>query len=333
MTLEELADKMFEGVAAMLQPLRKEIAALKAAEPKPGPQGAAGERGAPGERGIDGKDGAPGERGADGKDGAPGAVGERGTDGKDGAPGANGADGAAGAIGERGEAGERGMPGPVGERGADGAVGATGLTGAAGERGMNGERGEAGPIGSTGAQGVVGVAGERGIDGKDGAPGERGEMGIHGLPGPVGERGEAGPVGPVGKDGHSVTMAELNDWLEASFSKWALSVERRVFDEAQRVIANLPAAKDGKDGVSIADFEFDGERTLRCRKTDGEIVSITFPVMIDRGTYNQERGADYERGDAVSFGGSLWIAQRSTIARPGTDDSWRLAVKKGRDGK
>jgi hypothetical protein len=39
----------------------------------------------------------------------------------------------------------------------------------------------------------------------------------------------------------------------------------------------------------------------------------------------------YEEGSLVTKGGSLWIATRSTAARPGGDDSgWRLVVKEGR---
>ena len=42
----------------------------------------------------------------------------------------------------------------------------------------------------------------------------------------------------------------------------------------------------------------------------------------------------YVRGDAVTWGGSLWIAQKETSAKPDSPESgFRLAVKKGRDGK
>lgn len=138
-------------------------------------------------------------------------------------------------------------------------------------------------------------------------------------------------MGPAGKDGQSVTMEAVQDWLEAKFANWALGVERRIMDEAQKAIDRMPKPKDGKDGVTITDFEFDGERRLRCRKADGQVVEVVFPTIIDRGIFTAERTGGYERGDAVSFGGSTWFAQRSTKSRPGTDDSWRLAVKKGRD--
>ena len=40
----------------------------------------------------------------------------------------------------------------------------------------------------------------------------------------------------------------------------------------------------------------------------------------------------YERGNFCSMGG-VWHCNRTTTARPGTDDSWTLAVKSGRDGR
>ena len=47
-----------------------------------------------------------------------------------------------------------------------------------------------------------------------------------------------------------------------------------------------------------------------------------------------EEGKSYDRGAAVTRGGSLWIAKHATSARPGDPDpaarSWVLAVKRGR---
>jgi integrin beta 3 len=46
------------------------------------------------------------------------------------------------------------------------------------------------------------------------------------------------------------------------------------------------------------------------------------------------REGEYERGDVVTWGGSIFIAQRKPTGKPGDPDSgWRLAVKHGRDGK
>src|SRR5262245_8426050 len=49
-----------------------------------------------------------------------------------------------------------------------------------------------------------------------------------------------------------------------------------------------------------------------------------------------ELGKSYERGDVVTWDGSMWHAERDTGAKPGTAssaDDWRLCVKRGRDGR
>ena len=54
-------------------------------------------------------------------------------------------------------------------------------------------------------------------------------------------------------------------------------------------------------------------------------------MVLDRDVHRP--GAAYEKGDAVTHGGSYWIAKRDTSETPGKSDDWRLAVKRGRDGK
>lgn len=96
---------------------------------------------------------------------------------------------------------------------------------------------------------------------------------------------------------------------------------------------------DGKDGETFTLDDFDieplDERTFKFKFTKGEVChsfEFAFPVVLDRGVF--KAGQPYERGDAVSWAGSLWIAQRATVDKPdGPESGWRLAVKKGRDGK
>lgn len=94
---------------------------------------------------------------------------------------------------------------------------------------------------------------------------------------------------------------------------------------------------DGEPGLGFDDMliEQTGERTVTLRFTRGDqakTFDLTMPTVIDRGVY--KAGQSYEAGDAVTFGGSLWIAQKSTDVKPdGPDTGWRLAVKKGRDGR
>jgi integrin beta 3 len=98
--------------------------------------------------------------------------------------------------------------------------------------------------------------------------------------------------------------------------------------------------KDGKDGITFDDFqpevEYDGQRMVTFKiVSKGKSLEWPYkiPMVIDRGVYRPE--TLYEHGDAVSFGGSIWIAQRD--APEGKPDAgngaWRLAVKHGRDGR
>lgn len=78
------------------------------------------------------------------------------------------------------------------------------------------------------------------------------------------------------------------------------------------------------------------DRRVRLALADGDqeaAFELQFPMMIDRGLWSER--AAYDRGDAVTHGGGLWVAQVNAPAgKPGTTDSgWRLAVKPGRDAK
>lgn len=96
--------------------------------------------------------------------------------------------------------------------------------------------------------------------------------------------------------------------------------------------------KDGADAMRLEDIEIeakDGGRviTLRLKNSERTIErDIVTAIPIDRGVF--VAGNDYAKGDTVSFGGSLWIAQKDQPgSKPGLSDDWRLSVKRGRDGK
>lgn len=91
---------------------------------------------------------------------------------------------------------------------------------------------------------------------------------------------------------------------------------------------------DGADGLGFEDmdFEHDGHGRVIAKFQRGDLVkSIRLPGIVDRGPF--KTGEEYEKGDAVSYGGSLWIAQDATGDKPDGSKSWRLAVKKGRDAR
>ncbi len=211
----------------------------------------------------------------------------------------------AGPAGPPGPAGERGEKGEAGERGADGEAGPQGVTGEKGEAGPAGERGITGEKGLDGEAGPRGEAGERGPAGEAGAAGITGEKGLDGAPGRDGRDGMPGVQGEKGIDGLH--------------------------------------GKDGRDGIDGLGFDdldviYDGERTFTFKFVQGDREkAFTFkaPFPIYRGTL--QHGKAYDRGDCVTYAGSMWTALSETKnALPGTDAAtglWQLATKKGTDGK
>lgn len=92
--------------------------------------------------------------------------------------------------------------------------------------------------------------------------------------------------------------------------------------------------KDGTDGVGFDDLDLvvadDGVAIVFTR--GDEKKAFPLPVPIDRGVYKE--GSAYRKGNAVTWGGQLWIAQKNNPeGKPGDGDAWRLSVKKGRDAK
>lgn len=158
-----------------------------------------------------------------------------------------------------------------------------------------------------------GTPGKDGRDGKDGAPGEKGADGI----------GLAGAI--IDRDGGLVVTLTNGE---------AKSLGIVVGKDGERG-ADGRDGRDGIDGLGFEDLTFEIAETGRpmVKFQRGEMVkSIALPGIIDRGTYADDEV--YDKGDAVTWGGSLWIAQENGVkSRPEAGKGWRLAVKKGRDGR
>lgn len=149
--------------------------------------------------------------------------------------------------------------------------------------------------------------------------------------------------GEPGMDGKSVTLEDVTGMLETAVAKWALEFERRGQDTIQRALDKLvqpkdgEPGKDGRDGLGFDDLqvEYDGEKTITLKMEKGDVVkeaNIVMPIVIDKGIYKE--GQTYLPGDGVTWGGSYWICKSESAAKPDSADSgWRLAVKRGRDGK
>jgi len=230
----------------------------------------------------------------------------------------------AGPPGERGPVGERGEVGPPGEMGERGAPGSDGERGVAGQPG---ERGEVGPPGERGEKGEAGLRGEKG---------EPGEAGLRG------EKGEPGDRGTDGRDALEIVIQpELSP--EKSYPRGTFVAHNggliRAVRKTDPVRGDLEAAgwqviMNGVCAVEFAQAEDPRAIEMSVRQTNGQITkhAARVPLVIDRGVFRAE--ALYDKGDGVTFGGSFWIAQTETAARPGEGNTdWRLAVKKGRDGK
>lgn len=165
-----------------------------------------------------------------------------------------------------------------------------------------------------------------------------GKDGVDGLHGKDGKDGVDGKDGANGKDGESVSIesvvASVSASFERRFSDMQLSWERQARDTFEKAVDRMPVPKDGVNGkdalpVESIDIVQDGRNVVI--KLGNTEHSIKLDSLIDKGVW---RECDYEKGDAVTYGGSLWIAQVDDPKdAPGTSKEWRLAVKKGRDGR
>lgn len=260
---------------------------------------------------------------------------------------------------EKGEPGRDGIDGKDGESGRDGRDGVS-VDQEAVEAMVHDAVERAAAALPTPKDGEPGKPGRDGIDGKDANPAEIRRLIDDALNAAVAEL-------PKPADGKSISVEDVRPLLEELVRQIpapkdghdGAGIAAALIDRDGRLILTLsdgsahplgvvvgrdgaPGAAgrdghDGKDGGRFEDIEidFDGERTFSLAFVrEGErreFGAFVVPAMIYRGVW---RAGAYERGDAVTFGGSLFVAMQATSARPETaGDDWRLAVKRGRDGK
>lgn len=243
-----------------------------------------------------------------GEQGPVGEPGQRGQDGPPGSPGRDGKDCDMDAVMARVDEVLAGLPVP--KDGADGRDGA--------DADMEALKSHCADLiaaipqptnGRDGRDGDAGPAGERGADGKDGRDGSDG-VGLAGaMIGRAGDlvvtltNGEVKSLGPVvGTNGSDGKDGERGP---EGFSLRHFDTE---FRHADKTLV----------------LKFEADDTL-------ETHEIFIPYLRDMGVWKE--GAAYLEGDGVTWGGSLWTAQKDTAAKPDGSDDWRLAVKRGRDGK
>jgi Collagen triple helix repeat (20 copies) len=156
-----------------------------------------------------------------------------------------------------------------------------------------------------GPPGEVGPEGKRGPRGEPGEKGERGEPGKPGAMGPAGIDGKNGERGQKGEPGRNAADLTLVQDM----------IEQRVERAIEAISLTTP------DGGRTLCFSF-GETAVREVKT---------ALVLDAGVWKED--TTYAAGDGVTLGGSFFIAQIATTAKPGKSDDWRLAVKRGTDGR
>lgn len=189
--------------------------------------------------------------------------------------------------------------------------------------------------------------GAPGADGKDGQPGRDGkDADAEAIAADVIEQvTEVLKAIPPPKDGRDGRDGKDGTGLAGALIDRAGELVVTLTDGSQRQLgpvvgkdgtSGLPG-KDGADALGFDDLsiEFDGERAFKFVMVRGgarkEFGPFAMPVVIDRGVFKE--GTNYQRGDGTTWGGSFWIAQEDTADKPETSKAWRLAVKRGRDGK
>ena len=134
------------------------------------------------------------------------------------------------------------------------------------------------------------------------------------------------------------SVEEVAATFERRFSDLTLSWERQARDTFEKAVDRIPKPQDGRDALPLESFDMvlgDDGRTVTVKLQAGDTViekSVKVPAIIDRGVFSSEKG--YEQGDGTTYGGCYWIAQKNAPEGvPGGSADWRLAVKKGRDGR
>ena len=287
-----------------------------------GPQGSAGSVGPPGERGLQGLQGIPGQAGAQGLPGATGAQGLQGPMGPQGAAGPVGltvrgtysssvnyglgdgvtAGGAAYVSLVAGNLGNTPGQSPAqwsmfAAGGANGSVGATGATGPQGPAGLQGPQGTAGIAGPTGATGPQGPA----VANYTGNYSASANYGLNDA------------VSYGGSTFVSVIGGNRGNTPDQSPGQWTVLAAKGAVGATGATGLTGPVGPQGPAGIAGA------------TGAQGPPVSFAGGWLI---------GRSYLFGDAVSFGGSSYIALAANSGRqPDLSPSyWSLLAQSGAAG-
>lgn len=158
-----------------------------------------------------------------------------------------------------------------------------------------------------------------------------------------GRDGRDGRDGIDGKDAFNLDVRQSIDF-NLSYSQGTVAAYKggliRAFRNTDPIDENKDLELSGwhviLNGINEINLEFNEELKsfkVKQKTTNGIIKEalIKIPSIIDKGVFVS--GQKYDKGDGVTFGGSFFICQYDTTDKPETSKAWRLAVKRGRDGK
>lgn len=162
----------------------------------------------------------------------------------------------------------------------------------------------------------------------------KGEKGDAGEPGRDGEKGADGKDGADGA-GLADAVIDREGQLILTMTNGQTKTLGVVIGKDGEKGLDGADGRDGIDGVGFDDLDLvETDEGLTLRAVRGEVVKEwALPVVFYRGVFSAD--ASYRKGNSVTWGGSLWIAEKDAPeGKPDTPESgWRLAVKKGQNGK
>lgn len=200
------------------------------------------------------------------------------------------------------------------------------------------------------------------------------EDAVASLPPPTdGKDGLDGKDGEDGKDGQSVPIEEVERMVQEAVAKAMQSIQLPKdgkdgepgrdavdieilpdIDESKSYARGTYATHKGGlwrsyertvglkgwecivEGVADLRIEQDGDRGFKAvaelSSGAAQAKTLSIPAMVYRGIF---KAGDFQPGDTVTWGGSLWHCDEPTSDKPGEPGSkgWTLAAKRGRDGK
>ncbi|ELM8829673.1 phage gp6-like head-tail connector protein [Escherichia coli] len=145
------------------------------------------------------------------------------------------------------------------------------------------------------------------------------------------------PVPEPGSDGKDALSIELEPFIDEkkSYPRGTYATHNGGLWRSHEKTHGMRGWECIVDGVSNVDIKQDNQRTfsISLERASGavEVKSFDVPVTIYRDVF--KAGTEYQPGDTVTWGGSMWHCNEPTTDKPGETGSkgWTLAVKKGRD--